>query len=454
MIARARALLSGDALRARALRGTAFTVAGFGGSNVLRLASNLILTRLLFPEAFGLMALVQVVLVGLAMFSDTGVNMSILQNPRGLEPAFLRTAFSVQVARGLLLWAVACALALPFAAFYEQPLLAWMLPVMGLTAVIDGLASMKLHTANRGLLLGRITAIDLAAQVFSIAATVGLAIVLQSVWALVIGAVLGSACKAALSHVAMPGPRDRLGWDRSAAGELFGFGKWIFVGSVAGFLIGSADRAILGRFVAIGTLGIFNIGYFLATVPSMLSNQISRRILIPVFVTLVDDPPDVARRKLRRARAPVVGGLVALSLCIAVVGERAIGLLYEPQYALAGPILVLLALSGALPIVTGAYGSMLLAQGRSREFTLYICTLAAVKTALLLYGVSQFGIVGALAAPGLAALLTYPLGARLAARHGGWDPALDAAFLAVIAAGAALALWVNPGALAAVLAAG
>ena len=41
-----------------ALRGAAWTVMGFGGAQVLRFTFNLILTHLLFPELFGLMALV------------------------------------------------------------------------------------------------------------------------------------------------------------------------------------------------------------------------------------------------------------------------------------------------------------------------------------------------------------------------------------------------------------
>ena len=60
-------------LFARALRGGALTAGSYAFTQALRLASNLILTRLLFPEAFGLMALVSVVLVGLAMFSDVGI---------------------------------------------------------------------------------------------------------------------------------------------------------------------------------------------------------------------------------------------------------------------------------------------------------------------------------------------------------------------------------------------
>ena len=452
MIARTRGLLSGETMRARALRGTMITFLAFGGGNVMRLASNLILTRLLFPEAFGLMALVQVVLQGLAMFSDTGTSMSVLQNPRGLEPVFLRTAWSIQIGRGVLLWLATIALAWPVASFYGQPILAWMLPVVGLNALSQGLNSMKLMTANRKLLLGRITLIDLVTQAFSIGAMVVLAFLLDSVWSLVIGSVLGSVFKTILSHVAMPGERDRMGWDRSVSLELFHFGKWIFVSSIAGFLINSADRMVLGKFVDVATLGIYNIGYFLATVPLTLARQIDGRVLVPIFVAAVTDSPAESRRKVRRTRSLLTTTLIGLSLVAAFLGEWAIGFLYEPRYALAGPILVLLALSNIPIILTSSYGSLLLAYGKSLDFTIYSCAFAATQTVLILYGVSQYGLIGALIAPALGTLLNYPLTAWLAVRRGGWDPALDAALAAFGVAGAALALWFNPGAVAAVLA--
>ena len=98
-------------LFARALRGSALTAGSYAITQGLRLGSNLILTRLLFPEAFGLMALVSVFLVGLAMFSDIGIGPAISHSKRGDEPGFLDTAWTLQVARGVILWLGASALA-------------------------------------------------------------------------------------------------------------------------------------------------------------------------------------------------------------------------------------------------------------------------------------------------------------------------------------------------------
>src|SRR5690606_8194669 len=94
-------------------RGSLWALAGYGGSRVLRIGGNLVLWRLLYPDAFGLIALVNVFITGLTMFSDVGIGPSIVQNPRGDDPAFLNTAWTIQVVRGFILGIAGAALAAP-----------------------------------------------------------------------------------------------------------------------------------------------------------------------------------------------------------------------------------------------------------------------------------------------------------------------------------------------------
>src|SRR3990172_2524604 len=152
---------TGRGLASAVFRGSALTFVGYGASIVLRLASNVVVTRLLVPEYFGLMALVNVILMGLAMFSDVGVGPSIIQHRRGDDPIFLNTAWTVQLIRGCLLWLGSVALAWPLAAFYGKPELIGLIPVAGLTGVLGGLESTRLFTLNRNLALGRLTLLEL-----------------------------------------------------------------------------------------------------------------------------------------------------------------------------------------------------------------------------------------------------------------------------------------------------
>lgn len=97
-------LTGGKSLFRRALGGGAFVAGSYVFAQFARLLSNLVLTRLLYPEAFGVMALVMVVLVGLQMFSDVGIGPAISRSARGDDPDFLNTAWTLNVFRGAGLW--------------------------------------------------------------------------------------------------------------------------------------------------------------------------------------------------------------------------------------------------------------------------------------------------------------------------------------------------------------
>ncbi|MCR9140324.1 MAG: oligosaccharide flippase family protein [Alphaproteobacteria bacterium] len=442
----------GERLRARTLRSLVFAVASFGGANFLRLASNLILTRLLFPEAFGLMAMVQVVMVGLEMISDTGVQTSIVQNRRGDEASFLNTAWSIQIARGVLLWLIVLLISNPVAQFYGQPMLAQLLPIAGMVAILKGFESTKLATANRKLVMGRMTMLELGSQMFGILIMIILAIWTQSVWALVLGGLLGATLKMILSHSYLPGPNNHLQWDKTAFHEIFHFGKYIFVASLAGFLINHGDRAILGKFVSLTELAVYNIGFFLATVPMMMSYQLGGKILLPLYSAILQGSDLANQRKAMLARAGLTSAMLAFALLLGLAGDWLIRHLYLPEYHLAGPIMVLLSLAYMPVIAIAAYGALLLATGDSLSFTLMAIVSAAVKSLFLFVGISNFGVIGAIAAPPLATLIVYPLTALLVHRHGCWNPRLDLAFFVFMLAASALTLWINDTAIAQVLA--
>ena len=167
-------------LIARVLRGAALTGGSFVLMQALRFGSNLILARLLFPEAFGLMALVTMIVMGLTLLSDSGVQQSIMQHERGDEADFLNTAWTLNAVRGVLLWLIACALAWPVAQVYDAPELLVVLPVATLSLVCMGLAPTKVYTAQRHLQLGRITAIEMGTQIVSIAIMIVTALVTGS----------------------------------------------------------------------------------------------------------------------------------------------------------------------------------------------------------------------------------------------------------------------------------
>lgn len=444
-------ILKSDGMRARAFRSTFFSVVGFGGQNALRLGSNLILTRILFPEAFGLMALVQVVLTGLAMFSDLGIRASVIQDERGTDPKFLNTAWTLQVGRGFVLWLATVVLAGPVAAFYEEPILAQLLPVAGLTALFQGFNSTRMATVNRDLALGRLTMLSLGCQAFGVAIMIYLAWLWGSVWGLVWGGIAAAALLAALSHVVLPGSPNRLFWDISAARKLIGFGKYIFLSTIAGFLILQADRAILGKFISLADLSRYSIAFFLASAPLLLVRQINDKVMFPLYRSRPPAESLHNRTQIARARMGMTGLAMCITAVFALFGDDLIGLLYDARYQGAGPLLVLLASASLFLLITPAYGALVLSTGKSGRYAVIVVGIALLKTGFMLYGVQSYGVVGVIAAAALAEILFYPVLIMLVFPYKGWFPLQDLAYFVLALLILWAALWANPSATALIM---
>lgn len=447
-------LRHGDNLTARALRSSALTVAGFGSSQVIRLATNLILTRLLFPEAFGIMALVTVVLIGLGQFSDVGIGPSIMQSKRGDDKDFLNTAWSIQVIRGGLLWLAASALALPAAALYEAPELAQLLPVAALTLLISGFNPTRLETAHRHMRLGRLTWIDIATQLVGVVTAVAFAFWLQSVWALVLSGVLSSLIQLGFYNALLPGIRNRFRWEGAARRELIQFGKWIFLSTLCGFLFTQSDKLLIGKYLSLADFGIYNIGFFLASFPLMLGNMLNQKIVIPIYR---ECPPGESRANflhLRRMRMLMTGALIVMVTLFSSLGIWLIELLYDPRYYAAGVVVVLLAIMQIPTIIQLTYDQAALAAGDSRRFFVLTLARAVLMITGLLVGLEVAGLLGAILGQGLARLAIYPVTVWLARRNDAWDPVHDGLLAALGLAGAGLALWLNKAAILALAAGG
>ena len=204
-------------LKALVVRGSVITMAGFGAAQCLRLVSSIILTRLLNREAYGLYRLANVFLEGLAYFTAIGSGPAVIRDPRGDEPAFLNTAWTMQALRGVGLWLAACALAAPYAWFYRQPILWLLIPVVGLTVLLDGFDSVAVHWCFRHMQLFRVTALEFLRQLTALLVTISWAMMSPTVWAFPAGAIMGCIVVLALSHMALPGPKSRFHWDREAA---------------------------------------------------------------------------------------------------------------------------------------------------------------------------------------------------------------------------------------------
>lgn len=421
-----RALGDRGSLTARAMSASLWRSGGFGVSQCLRLASSLIMTRLLVPEDFGLMAVVFTVHTGLVMLTDLGIRPAITRSAHGEDPRYLRTAWTVQIVqRGVILGGllgVALALHLAARAFdfgdsvYGRPELPALLAFSGLIMIAAGLQTANIALAERRMALPAVIATELAAQAVTIVAMIAIALVWPSVWALAIGAAVGAVVQTALGHLIIPGPRMALCWDRRHAAEIWHFGKWLMASSLFGFIAGNGDRLIFGALFSAETFGLYAIAMVWIGAAAAAAGQITGPVTLPALSEVRRERPHDLARVLRRLRRVQDVLFIGAGLALLLGGPALIAALYPAAYAGAGAFVSLLAVSIALKRY-GVLSSLLLAYGESRAFTWVTFIASATMLTLVPAGAALFGDGVAVGLVAINAIWSVPVLVRLAARH-------------------------------------
>lgn len=383
-------------LKTVATHGAFWTLANYGLSQALRFGSNLILTHLLYPELFGLMSLVNVIIMGLALFSDIGIGISIVQSKRGNDQDFLNSAWTIQVIRGCWIWIVAAAIAYPAAELYKTPELIWLIPVIAVNSVISGFNSTGLFTSYRNMAVKKLVIVGLVTQIIALGVMITWAWLYPSIWALIAGTIVSTLAYTIWSHFFIPGQHSRFRWDKTAVKEIFSFGKWIFVSTALTFLAGQADRMILGKIFSLEMLGVYAIALTLSDVPRQMVQGLSSRIIFPTLSRLADLPRPEFRNQILNTRKRFLLFL-ALGLAImATFGDLLILALYDRRYDQAAWMLPLLAIGVWPSILSQTIDQALYAIGKPSYATFGHLFRFLYNIIGIPLGFVHFGIPGAI----------------------------------------------------------
>jgi len=420
-----------------AINGTFWSVAAYAAGMCLRLFSNIVLSRMLAPEYFGLMTLLNTTITGLALFSDIGLTPNIIRSPRGDEPAFLNTAWTMQVIRGTGLWLICVLISVPFASFYREPQLGILVPIIGLSLIVTSFVSTSVATLSRRMAVRQLSLMELGIYACQFLATLAWALVDRSVWALVFGRIFSDIVRVIVSYRIIPGQTNRFHWDRDAAREIFSLGRWVFVSTAFTFLAGQSDRLILGRLVSLPTLAMYGMAFALSDIPRQIIMTFRGFIVMPFVAKLAHLPREEFFNLVLKYRRTVLLA-AALALAIAVsCGDLAMWRIYDSRYHAATWIVPILALGLWHTILYSTTSPCLFVIGNSRNAAIgYGCSGLAilVATPLAFFRWGLVGAVWAIAFSDLPAYLVNMYGLRRENMHPlAQDFKLTLVFLALVA---------------------
>lgn len=405
-------------LRSTSGRGASWTFIGFGASYAIRLLSTLFLTRLLAPEVFGLMSLAWVLLAALSMLSDVGTVPSVIRSPRGDDPDFLDTAWSVQAMRGFCLSGLVLLLAWPVSHIYNEPQLFAILCAVSVMPALQGLSSISGATCRRHVRLGRVTAIGSGVQIATTLLNILFAWLLGSVWALVIGSILGVLLGLVAGYLFLPPYRPRLRFHRDVLEEIVTYGRWVLLATLFTYFGGQGSTAIMGFEVPVKTLGLITIATTIAWAFGDLVGRVLNQVVFPMISRVYREGGDI-RAAVTKVKKIIFCCVLPVFLGISLFSQQIIDLLYDPRYAQAGSFLALFALNGAISTLPMPYQNAMLAVGDSRAHSIVMGVSAGATVLFMLAGMQVGGIYGMIAGLGFGgSLLPLFVSAWFAKRHG------------------------------------
>ena len=387
--------MSSTSLKKLALLGTVWTIFSYGANQILRFSSSLILTRLLMPELFGEMALIQVFIRGLSLFSDIGINPSIIRSERGDEPIFLNTAWTIQVIRGFGLWICCLIVAVPISNYCNEPKLAWLIPIVGLNTIISGFNSTGIASLNRHMEIGKIARFELTIKVISMLISIIWAWYSPTIWALIGGNLVSILLMTLLTHHLNPEEPNHFDWNQEVFAEITSFSKWVFLSTAMTFLASQVDRVILGQFFSLKVLGVYVIAFAFADIPRELSQKVSIKVIFPAISQLLDLPRKKLRKKILSKRWNILIFLALLVTVLVSCGDLVIVSFYDSRYEQAAWMLPILAL-GLWPLMLSlTLGSALIAIGKPIYSAIGNFLKFVYMITMLPLAFTQMGVMGA-----------------------------------------------------------
>jgi len=379
-------------LKTRTVRSGIWVSSASAFSRSFDFISSIILARLLLPEIFGLMGIVLFVRHGIEVLTQTSFKQALIYRKDDIEKSS-DTAWILNVVRGFFLFAVVYVTAPWISAFYNEPVLSVALRFVAVLFILGGFNNINMVLFDRALDFKKVAISRVIGSFLVNAAILALALILRSVWALLLGLLLRSLYDLVASYIIQK-KRPRFDFNTKMAWELIHYSKYLTGAGILLFFTTQGDDAIIGKILGMEELGFYTYAYFIANIPAKHFTSMISEVFFPSYSAMSHDLPRLKKSFLSIykfiAYVSVPVGVVIFvfseEIVILMLGQR-----WEPAVA---PLQILIAF-GVVRSLAATTGPVFKAIGKPHIiFWVVLVKLILILSAL--YPLTKFfGLKGA-----------------------------------------------------------
>ena len=426
-------------VRSRTAAGATILVVSRLITRCIDFGALIVLGRFLSPEDFGLVALAMSVIMIVEAIMELPLGYALVALPTRTKLHF-DTVFTLQLLRGCVLAVVLLISAWPISWLYHDDRLIALVCALSIAPAARGLASPRMIERSINFDFMPNLIMEVVGKFVAFVLSVGSAWLTRSHWSLAIGTIASPVAMLVVSYIYAPyWPVISLRkWH-----EFSGYVRWTAFGQTIRALVWQMDSLVLGRYVNRSELGGFSMASNLAALPGQLFVDQMMNPLIVAFSSVRNDA-----RRLTAAYQKSAVGIVALGLPVMVGmsmnAELIIRLAFGEKWLGAATILSPLCWTVIPSFFTSPFAALAVSLDRSRAITRLVVIEFLIRLPLMLGGILNYGISGAVAAR-LVTAVVIAAGAMLSVRaliglrvrdqlHAPWRPVMSVAIMAVMIA--------------------
>jgi O-antigen/teichoic acid export membrane protein len=340
---------------------TTFSFAMQGG---IRLVSSLVLTRVLLPEAYGIITVLVSVLYVIGNIADTNVTLFIVRDKNGEDPRYLNTAWTLRFVRAVLSAIFLLVSARVIAVnIYNVPTLTAPLRVFSLWFLIAGLESMSFPLAIRRKQARLQVYSELGASVISTSFSIAYCYHFHTFWGMALAMLLNMLIMTVLSHQFYRDMRPRFQIDWAAAREILSYSKFTIPSSMLTLALNQFDKVVFLRLFDLRLLGLYGLASNIAGSVETLISKISQTVLYPRCAHNYRSDPDTVAYKYYTENTKLFAGIIGIPAVVGGAARLLIAVLYDSRYAEAGVVLQALMVRVALLSLASPAEDLLISAG-------------------------------------------------------------------------------------------
>lgn len=333
---------------------------------IVQLINLIVLTRLIPPSDYGVMALaIAVTNLGM-LIRDLGTAAAIIQR-KVIDNNIINAVFWLNLMMGLGI-AVIIIISSPFVSvFFEQPKLILVLILLAAIFPISSSASAHLALLERNSEFKKIAGIEILSASISVVFAVIAAYAGLGIYSLVIQALLMNSISSLLYwKVSSWRPGFKKGLYFSELKKIIGFSGNLFAFNFINYFSRNSDSIIVGHYMPSSILGAYNLAYRIMLFPLQSLTFIANRSLFPILSRQQDDNVQLKQSYFSCVFA-ILFIVVPLMSGLAMLRDPFISLVFGKQWSLTASILLWLAPTAIIQSILSTSGTVFMAKGKTRQ---------------------------------------------------------------------------------------